>query len=215
MIAGLILAGGQARRMGGADKALIDLAGQPLIAHVIARLRPQVTALAISANGDAARFSSLALPVLPDPAPDFPGPLAGILAGLTWARADHPQCRWLLTVPCDAPFIPVDLAERLQKAVQAEGADLAIATSMGQDHPVVGLWPLFLAEALSRALLDEGLCKVGAFAQRYRKALADFPAAEGIDPFINVNTPEDLKAALATSLEGPAHSVQAPSPTLR
>ncbi len=204
--------------MDGADKALIDLAGQPLIVHVIERLKPQVTVLAISANGDAARFSSLALPVLPDPAPDFPGPLAGILAGLIWARADHPQCRWLLTVPCDAPFIPVDLAERLRKAVQPEGADLAIATSMGQDHPVVGLWPLSIAEALSQALLVEGLYKVGKFAQRYRKALADFPAAKGVDPFMNVNTPEDLKAALmslATSPEGPARLVQAPPPALR
>lgn len=197
MIAGLILAGGKGLRMGGADKAQLQLAGRPLIAHVIDRLRLQVRALAISANGDLARFASLGLPVLPDPMPDFPGPLAGILAGMAWAKAACPDCCWLLTAPCDAPFLPPDLAQRLLQAIEGEGADLALAASAGRDHPVVGLWPMSLEGALRQALLEEGLRKVGQFAGRYKKALVEFPLEQGIDPFTNLNTPEELKAAQA------------------
>ncbi|TAN56249.1 MAG: molybdenum cofactor guanylyltransferase MobA [Rhodospirillales bacterium] len=207
MIAGLILAGGKASRMGGADKALIQLAGRPLIAYAVERLQPQATALAISANGDPARFASFGLPVLPDPLPDFPGPLAGILAGMDWAKAVCPDCRWLLTVPCDTPFLPADLAANLLKAVDRDGARLALAASEGKDHPVIALWPLALAEDLRRALLTEGLHKVGQFAARYKKALADFPAQDGTDPFMNVNTPQELKLAekiVATSPGLPA-----------
>lgn len=197
MIAGLILAGGRATRMGGADKAQLELAGRPLISHVIDRLRLQLRSLAISANGDPARFGDFALPVLPDPRQDFSGPLAGILAGMAWARTACPGCRWLLTAPCDAPFLPPDLAQRLLQAIEDEGADLALAASAGRDHPVAGLWPLSLEEALRRALLEEGLRKVGQFAGRYKKAVAEFPSERGIDPFLNLNTPEDLRAAQA------------------
>ncbi|MBF0269006.1 MAG: molybdenum cofactor guanylyltransferase MobA [Alphaproteobacteria bacterium] len=202
MIARLILAGGQAKRMGGADKALIDLAGKPLIAHVILRLQEsQAGRLAISANGDPARFADFGLPVLPDLVPGFPGPLAGILAGMDWARSHFPDGQWLLTVPCDAPFIPLDLAERLLSAVQNGGAELAQASSCGRDHPVIGLWPLSLADDLRHALTVERLHKVGQFARRYKRAMADFPLANGRDPFMNVNCPQDLEAA--TSLEAP------------
>lgn len=195
MIAGLILAGGKGLRMGGADKALLHLAGRPLVAHVVDRMLPQVQAMAISANGDLARFKDLALPVLPDPMQDFPGPLAGFLAGMAWARTACPGCRWLLTAPCDAPFLPPDLARRLLQMIEDEGADLALAASAGRDHPVVGLWPLSLEEALRRVLLEEGLRKVGQFAGRYKKAVVEFPLERGIDPFTNLNTPEELKDA--------------------
>lgn len=195
MIAGLILAGGQATRMGGADKALLLLNGRPLIAHVVERLNPQVQALAISANGDPARFNVFALPVLSDPMPGFPGPLAGILAGMRWAKAACPGCRWLLAAPCDAPFPPPDLARRLHQAVENAGVDLALAASAGRDHPVVGLWPLSLEAALQSAMLEEGLRKVGQFAGRYKKAVVEFPLERGIDPFMNLNTPEELMDA--------------------
>jgi molybdopterin-guanine dinucleotide biosynthesis protein A len=194
MIAGLILAGGRATRMGGADKALLELAGRPLIAHVIERLQGQTQGLAISANGDPVRFANFALPVLADAVPDFPGPLAGILSGLEWAAANHPSVHWLLSAPCDAPFIPLDLVERLLQAVRSQGADLAIAASAGRSHPVIGLWPLSIASDLRQALCKEGLHKVGQFAGRYRKAVAEFPLENGHDPFTNVNTPDDLDA---------------------
>ncbi|CAA6603997.1 Molybdenum cofactor guanylyltransferase [Rhodospirillaceae bacterium LM-1] len=198
MIAGLILAGGQAKRMGGADKALIHLAGKPLIAHVVERLKDQAKdGMAISANGDPARFANYGLPVLPDRVPGFPGPLAGILAGMDWAKAHCPDCRWLLSAPCDAPFIPRDLAQRLLSALQSEGAELAQASSGGRDHPVIGLWPLALADDLRHALTVERLHKVGQFARRYKRALADFSMQNGQDPFMNVNTQEELMTAQA------------------
>ena len=212
MIAGLILAGGQARRMNGADKALLELAGRPLIAHVLARLQGQTQALAISANGDPARFAVFALPVLPDATPDFPGPLAGILAGLDWAATTHPDARWLLTTPCDAPFIPLDLVERLLEAVQREKADLAIAASAGRSHPVIGLWPLSIKDDLRQALLVEGLRKVGQFAERYRKAVAEFPLENGHDPFTNVNTADELDA---TRRQAPPDRAAIPPPNRR
>lgn len=195
MIVGLILAGGKATRMNGADKAMLSLLGKPLIAHVAERLAPQVAHLAISANGDPARFKDFALPVLADPLPGFPGPLAGLLAGLEWAQMAHPGCRWLLSAPCDAPFLPLDLAARLEAAAMREGAELAMAASQGSRHPVIALWPVSAAKALRGALTQEDLRKVGAFAARFKTVAVDFPPTGGRDPFLNLNTPEELTNA--------------------
>lgn len=192
-IPGVILAGGQARRMGGGDKPLQPLGSRPLLAHVIDRLAPQVPALAISANGNPARFAAFGLPVLADSVADFPGPLAGILAGMEWARWLDPAIRDIVTVPGDAPFLPQDLVARLVAARDAAGADIACAASAGQVHPVAALWPVRLHDALHQAL-DEGLRKVTDFTARHRLALAEF-AADPVDPFLNVNTPDDLAAA--------------------
>ena len=194
VIPGVILAGGQARRMGGGDKPLQMLGGRPLLAHVIDRLAPQVAALAVNANGNPARFAAFGLPVIADSVADSPGPLAGILAAMDWARWLDPSLPAVVTVPGDAPFLPRDLVARLA-AARGTGADrIACAVSGGRVHPVAGLWPVGLRDDLRRALEDEGLRKVTDFTMRYRPALAEFDAVP-VDPFLNVNTPADLAEA--------------------
>lgn len=193
-IAGVILAGGLARRMGGGDKCLLKVDGRPLLTHVIERLQPQVRALALNANGDPARFAPFKLPVIADVVPDFAGPLAGILTGMVWVRDNHPQCRWLVTAAGDTPFMPRDLVEQLGKAAEQEDAPLAVAQSDGRRHPVFGLWSLGLLDDLKKAVVDEGVRKIVAWTDRYPLARADF-SAEPFDPFFNINRDEDLKAA--------------------
>lgn len=195
-VVGVILAGGLARRMGGGDKCLINVGGRAILAHVIERLKPQVDAIVLNANGDRARFAAYRLPVAADVVPDFAGPLAGVLTGMEWARANVPAAAWIATVAGDAPFVPRDLVQRLAEAVARDAADLACVTSGGQDNPVTGLWPIRLAPALRHALLDEQIRKVDTWTARYRLARAPFPA-DPIDPFFNVNTPEDLAIAAA------------------
>jgi molybdopterin-guanine dinucleotide biosynthesis protein A len=197
-IVGLLLAGGLSRRMGGGDKALRRLGERTLLDHVIDRVRPQVDGLVLNANGDPARFAGFGLPVVADSVPDFAGPLAGILAGLDWAAAERPDCELIVSVPTDAPFLPRDLVVRLAAGVKAAGADLACAASGGQPHPVVGLWPVRLRQALHQAVVDEDVRKVDMWTGRYR--LATVPFAEevpGVDPFFNANRPEDLDRAAA------------------
>ncbi|MEE8272129.1 MAG: molybdenum cofactor guanylyltransferase MobA, partial [Alphaproteobacteria bacterium] len=149
-VVGVILAGGQSRRMGGGDKALKLLAGRPILNHVIDRVRGQVGALVLNANGDPGRFAAYRLPVVPDGVDGFAGPLAGVLAGLDWAAANAVGATRVASFPCDAPFLPADLVERLVAAVAAARADLGCAASAGRAHPVVGLWPLRLRADLRR-----------------------------------------------------------------
>ena len=195
-IVGVLLAGGLSRRMGGGDKSLRLLAGQTLLDHVIARLRPQVAALVLNANGDPARFAEFGLPVVADSIPGYAGPLAGILAGLDWAAANRPDCPLVLSAATDAPFLPANLAACMEAAITAQGADLACAMSNGQPHPVIGLWPVRLREDLRRGLVAEGIRKVDVWTAHYRLATVPFPVA-GIDPFFNANRPDDLAAAEA------------------
>ena len=197
-IVGVLLAGGQSRRMGGGDKALRPLAGQTLLDHVIARARPQVAALVLNANGDPARFARFGLPVVADSIADFAGPLAGILAGLDWTAANRPDCAQIVSLATDAPFLPADLVARLVEGMIGQGADLACAASGGQPHPVIGVWPVRLREALRHAVVDEGVRKVDAWTQRYRLATVPFSdEIGGLDPFFNANRPEDLDRAAA------------------
>ena len=193
-VCGVLLAGGLARRMGGGDKCLRPLAGQPILAHAIARLRPQVDALVINANGDPARFGDFALPVVADVIEGFAGPLAGVLSGMTWARAHAPQCSHVVTVPTDAPFLPDDLVQRFQAAMAEQGAELACAASGGRAHPVCGLWPISLEGDLRSAMEQDDIRKVDVWTARYRLAEVDWPS-EPIDPVFNANRPEDLAAA--------------------
>jgi len=193
-IAAIVLAGGLARRMGGGDKPLTQLAGQPLLDHVLDRIRPQAAHIAINANGDASRFARWNLPVVPDTIADHPGPLAGVLAGLDWAATLAPRPRWLLSVPGDAPFLPADLVERLEESVSATKTEMACAWSGGRTHWVVALWPLSMREALRSALVDEHLHKVEDWVGRHRFALAEW-RDDPLDPFLNVNTTDDLAAA--------------------
>jgi molybdopterin-guanine dinucleotide biosynthesis protein A len=191
----LVLAGGRATRMGGGDKALLPFAGSTLLDHVLDRVAAQGSRMLLSANGDPARFAKFGVPVLADTLPDFPGPLAGVLAGLDWLLEQAPQTADLLTVPTDTPFLPRDLVARLLAARAAEGATLACAASGGRKHPVIGLWPAALGPALRMALAG-GVRRVGEFAAGYPRAVVAFDTAP-VDPFLNVNTPVELAAAAA------------------
>lgn len=191
-VLGLILAGGQARRMGGGDKPLLRLGGRTLLERVVERLGPQCGAgLALSANGDPARFSGFPGPILPDSVPDQPGPLAGILAGM-----EHAAVRGVarvVSVSGDAPFLPGDLVARLEAARSEAG--IALAASGARQHYTIALWPVGLRDAL-RAYLERGERRVGAFIAPQGAAVVSWPA-EPVDPFLNVNTPDDLAAAQA------------------
>jgi molybdopterin-guanine dinucleotide biosynthesis protein A len=190
---GLLLAGGLSRRMGGGDKSLRALGGRPVLAHILERAAPQVSALVLNANGDPARFAAFGLPVVGDVIEGFAGPLAGVLTGMEWAAAHCPDAAWLATFATDAPFFPRDLVARLHDAMARERDDMACARSDGQDHPVFGLWPVQLRADLRRAM-EEGVRKVDLWTARYKLAVADF-APTPIDPFFNVNRPEDLAEA--------------------
>jgi len=191
---GLVLAGGLARRMGGGDKARIRIGDSTILERVLARLAPQCGAVIINANGDPARFADTHLPVVPDSVPDFAGPLAGILAGLDWAATNAPSAIDLISVPGDCPFLPSDLVTKLTAARLAQGTPLACARSGDWRHPVVGLWPVALRDDLRRALVEESLHKIEVWTARHGVAIADWPALP-VDPFFNVNTPEDAAEA--------------------
>lgn len=189
-IGGVVLAGGRSSRMGGGDKGLLALGDQPMIAHVIARLRPQVASLGINASGDPARFAQFGLPVFADRGPEKEGPLAGVLAGITWART-QPGLKAIVTVSTDAPFVPSDLVKRLT----ASGAPLVCAVSHAHVHPTISLWPLSIAPAIEKALAD-GQREMMAFVVESGARLADVrQRGTDIDPMFNVNTPEELDTA--------------------
>lgn len=193
---GVILAGGLASRMGGGDKALLDLGGARLLDRVIERIKPQVCDLVINANGDPTRFSEFGLPVVADTIKGFAGPLAGVLAGMDWAAENGHDA--IVTVAADTPFFPLDLAERLLTEAQNAHTTIALAATPDKKrgqirHPTFGLWPVALRNDLRTALKD-GLRKVVLWTDRHGAALAKFDA-EVMDPFFNVNTPEDLNMA--------------------
>lgn len=193
---GVILAGGLARRMGGGDKGLLTLQGRPLLTHVIERLAPQVADLALNANGDPDRFAEFGLPVLPDTIEGFPGPLAGVLAGLDWAADQGADS--IVTAAADTPFFPCDLAPRLLLAGEGMDHPLVLAatpdeTGRMRRHPTFGLWPVALRDDL-RAALGDGLRKVVLWTDRHAGREAAFETGP-LDPFFNVNTPEDLARA--------------------
>jgi molybdopterin-guanine dinucleotide biosynthesis protein A len=193
-VLGVILAGGLSRRMGGGDKCLRPLGGRPILAHIAERAAPQVGALVLNANGDPARFAAFALPVVPDVVAGFAGPLAGVLTGMEWAAARHPELRWIATFAADAPFFPRDYVACMIEAVRAEHADMAAARSLEQDHPVFGLWPVRLRDDLRQAMTEEGIRKVDVWTARHHCVTVEFPAIH-VDPFFNANAPADLAEA--------------------
>lgn len=195
---GVILAGGLARRMGGGDKPLVEIAGRPILQHVIDRLKRQCGLLAINANGDPGRFSAFGLPVIADSVEGFAGPLAGILAGMDFGAAKG--AAHVLSAPGDTPFLPNDLLSRLEASRTRAGATIAVAASNGRIHHAVALWPVALREDLRRALVAEDEHKVSAFIGRYANVIVDWPI-EPYDPFFNVNRPEDLARADAIARE--------------
>jgi molybdopterin-guanine dinucleotide biosynthesis protein A len=191
---GLVLAGGLARRMGGGDKALIRIGGAAILDRVLAVLRGKCDPIILNANGDPARFARYGLPVIADSVPDFAGPLAGILAGLDWAATHAPGAEWVVSVPGDCPFLPADLVGRLHAARAEAGTPLACARSGEWRHPVVGLWRVDLRDDLRHALTVEDLRKIEIWTARHGIAIASWPE-QPVDPFFNVNTPDDLAAA--------------------
>jgi molybdenum cofactor guanylyltransferase len=197
-----VLAGGQARRMGGGDKARIKIDGASILQRVLACLSPQCGRVIINANGDPARFADTGLPVVADSVPDFAGPLAGILAGLDWAAANVPAIEWLVSVPGDCPFLPKDLVARLHEVRATSNVPLACARSGEWRHPVVGLWPVSLREDLRHALIGENLHKIELWTAGHGIAIAEWPAVP-FDPFFNVNTPKDAAQAEAIAAKYP------------
>jgi len=187
---GCILAGGEGRRMGRKDKALIKLAGRRMVEHVIGRIGPQVSTLLLNANGNPSRFKALRLPVIADSVGGLTGPLAGILAGLEWAAAA--KAPWMVSIATDTPFLPRDLVARLEEARRDN--DIVCAASGGRIHPVIGLWPARLAPMLRRALTVEGIRRVDEWTARYRVGIAEW-TSDPYDPFFNVNRPQDLVEA--------------------
>ena len=189
---GVILAGGKATRMGGGDKGLIELGGRPLLDRVVERIEGQVAGLAINANGDPRRFDAYGLPVISDSITGFPGPLAGVLAGLDWAH--KVGARYVVTAAADTPFFPLDLVERLERAASRANTPIALAATQeggrATRHPTFGLWPVRLRDDL-RSALKGGLRKVVLWTDTHGAASAAFDD----DPFFNINTPEDLARA--------------------
>lgn len=190
-IAGVILAGGLATRMGGGDKCLLPLGGAPMLERIIARLAPQVDALALNANGPPGRFAHFGLPVLADSVEGFAGPLAGVLAGLDWAAGEGHEA--IVTAAGDTPFFPRDLAARLCETAEGMVHPLALAATPDGRQPTFGLWPVALRDDL-RAALQSGLRKVVMWTDTHRGRMAEFPDSGA---FFNVNTPEDLATAEA------------------
>ncbi len=197
-VIGVLLAGGLARRMGGGDKCLLELAGKPLLTHAIERLAPQTEALVLNANGDPARFAAFGLDVVPDSVAGYAGPLAGVLAGMEWAKRNRPSARWIATAASDTPFFPRDYVARLLEAAQPHHPAIAMASSDGREHPVFALWPVALMGDL-RGSLEAGTRKILDWADRHTTLTVSFamlPAPDGdVDPFFNANHPEDLERA--------------------
>jgi molybdenum cofactor guanylyltransferase len=195
LVTGVLLAGGLSRRMGGGDKGLLELAGRPMLRHVIDRLAPQAHQIIINANGDAGRFAPFGLPVVPDTIEGFVGPLAGVLAGMRWSAANAPGSRFIVTAPGDAPLLPLDLVVRLMRALKERAGAIALAQSGGALHPVIGLWPVSLAQDLEDHLRS-GVRKVLHWTDRHGTVPVAFPCVQicglSIDPFFNANTPQEL-----------------------
>ena len=197
--AAVVLAGGLSRRMGGNDKSLVMLGKRPLLAHVLGRLAAQTADIAISANGDPARFADFGRPVLADTIEGHLGPLSGLLAGMIWARGIG--SRQIVSAPTDCPFIPADLVSRLARASADNPGAPVLASSGGRRHPVVGLWPVALAGRLLEFLASGAKHRVADFADGCGAASTDFPmtalSGRALDPFFNINTPQDLADAEA------------------
>jgi molybdopterin-guanine dinucleotide biosynthesis protein A len=209
--AAVVLAGGLGRRMGGGDKPLRSLGGKPMLARVIERLAPQVERVVINANGDPARFAAYGLPIVADTIAGFAGPLAGILAGMRWAQENLPEARFIASAASDTPFFPTDLVARLSEGCGSDERTIALAASSNGTHPVFGLWPVALADDLEKFLEGGEGGKILTFADRHVRLNVPFddlilPDGTAVDPFFNVNTPEDAARAekIAAALDGRA-----------
>ena len=199
-VAGVILAGGLSRRMGGGDKSLLEVGGRSMLAAVMDRLADQAAPLVLNANGDPRRFEHFGLPVFADPIDGYVGPLAGILGGMRWARQNS-AARWIVTVPADTPFIPRNLVDHLLTSLGVGDAEIAIARSGGRSHPVVGLWQLEMADDLEHWLGDADHRRADAWVASRRFVEVTFDSDQEFDPFFNVNTPQDAMTAAGLAVK--------------
>jgi molybdopterin-guanine dinucleotide biosynthesis protein A len=202
-VVGILLAGGKSSRMGGGDKCLRPLGGMPILARVVDRLKPQVADMIINANGDVTRFARYGLPAVADSIGHYAGPLAGVLAGLAWIKRNRPEIAWGVTVATDTPFFPTDLVQRFLVRLADQPA-LLVARSPKGVHPVIGLWSVTLMEDIEDSL-NQGMHKVGGFAEQHQAIEVLFPpikiGGREIDPFFNINRPEELAEAEALITE--------------
>ena len=194
-ILGVVLAGGLSRRMEVPEKSLLDLGSKTLVSHVADRLKQQTSKVILNANGDASRFSKLGLEIQQDTVEGFVGPLAGVLAGMRWVAANS-EATHIITAAADTPFFPQNYISKMQTHAQNLNAEISLAASNGRRHPTFGLWPIKLADALEHFLVEEGNRKVMLFVERYQHCEVNFENLKNdIDPFFNVNTPDDMKKA--------------------
>jgi molybdopterin-guanine dinucleotide biosynthesis protein A len=180
--------------MGGGDKPMRRIGGRTILQRAIARLKAQCDGLILNANGDPARFKAYGLSVIPDSVANFPGPLAGILAALDWAAVNRPEVSLVLSAAADCPFLPRDLVSRLHQALAERNAQLAVAASGGQSHPVIGLWSVALRDELRHALVVEDVRKIDRWTARYNVVTVTWPTVP-LDPFFNANTMDDIAEA--------------------
>lgn len=199
---GVVLAGGRSRRMGGENKVLIAFEGLTLLEHVAQRLAPQCNGVILNANRDLSRFEAMPFLVVPDSIEGHLGPLAGILTALEWSAAHRPDIEWVVSAPGDTPFIPPDLVPRLHEARRASERPLACASSGSQVHFAVGLWPVSLRHDLRHALLERNMRRAGDWARVHGYAEASWPT-DPVDPFFNINTPDDVIGAKLLAQQGP------------
>jgi molybdenum cofactor guanylyltransferase len=197
-VVGVLLAGGKSSRMGGGDKCLLPLAGKPMLTHIIERLRPQVSDLVLNANGDVSRFAPFGLTMVMDRLGGQAGPLAGVHAGMGWAIANRPESRFVITAATDTPFFPTDLVARFLASLEGGKPKLLVARSEEGVHPIFGLWPVSLLTSIETSLAG-GMRKVQAWIREHQAEEIFFPTGEiggrKIDPFFNVNRPEELAEA--------------------
>jgi molybdopterin-guanine dinucleotide biosynthesis protein A len=189
----ILLAGGQARRMGGGDKNLMMLAGKPVLQHILDRVDFDNRPLMLNANGDPSRYADFGLLVCADVIDGYAGPLAGILTGLEWMAKHHSDCTHMISLATDAPFLPTDLVAKLEASLDL-GVDIVQAMSMSRRHPVFAIWPVALTGALRQAVVDEGLRKIDDFTDRYECVTVEFVGEP--DPFMNLNRPDDFDLAI-------------------
>jgi len=194
-IAGVVLAGGRGRRMGESDKFLLRLGEGTLLQRVMERFTPQVGCLILSCNGDTRRLHGYCPVIIADAIPDFAGPLAGILSAMDWLRANRPGIGLVASAAADSPYLPLDLVERLYRALRDEEAEVAVAESAQRRHPVFALWSMALAEPIRHVLLSGESRALKSFQQSRRVARASW-REDGVDPFFNINTPDDLRLAV-------------------
>ena len=195
IVVGVILAGGKSRRMGGGDKFLRAIGGKSMLDHALTRLAPQVDQMILSVNGNRQNLDGYGLPIIEDGPYTGRGPLAGILAALRWSEAASADSAIVVSVPADTPFVPLDLAARLSGAL-SPSIDVAIATSLGQNHHAIATWPVRIRRLLDDWLKQSESFAVKDFLRSCRTTTVDFAGAPS-DPFFNVNTPRDLEEANA------------------